>query len=43
MRIQSIDDIAKNAICRDKINASELHEARAVKEQIEKNKSGEVI
>lgn len=36
-------DIAKNAICRDKINASELHEARAVKEQIEKNKSGEVI
>lgn len=36
-------DIAKNAICRDKINISELNEARAVKEQIEKNKSGEVI
>lgn len=35
-------DIAKNAICRDKINISELNEARAVKE-IEKNKSGEVI
>lgn len=41
-RYLRMQDIAKNAICRDKINLLDVQKVREVKE-IEKNKEGEVI